>query len=59
MTINTIEQEIAEYREKINDLIFLISEMDVPNAYMDIEVKIAITSANWTLDKYSKKITIN
>ena len=54
MTTNTTAQEIAEYRETIKALLDTIEFMEgrhIPPELLNMVTK----SANWSLDKYSKK----
>ena len=54
MTINTMVQEISEYRETIKALIDTIEFME--NGHIPPELlNMVIKSANWSLDKHSKK----
>ena len=54
MTINTTEQEIAEYRAQLK---LMIEVIDIwHNGRMPTElVSTIITNVHWSLDKYSKK----
>ena len=54
MTINTMVQEISEYRETIKALLDTIEFMEgghIPPELLNMVTK----SAHWSLDKYSKK----
>ena len=55
MTINNMVQEIAEYREQIKMLIQTVDTLAGSSSNMSRQsVEILLTSAQWTLDKYSK-----
>ena len=54
MTTNTTAQEIAEYRETIKALLDTIEFMEGGNIPPDL-LALVTKSANWSLDKYSKK----
>ena len=54
MTVNTTEQEIAEYRETIKALLDTIEFMEGGHIPPDL-LAVVTKSANWSLDKYSKK----
>ena len=57
MTINTTEQEIAEYREQIKLTLTLIDVLYMDRKGPTKMVSTMITNVHWTLDKYSKKET--
>ena len=54
MTINNMVQEISEYRETIKALIDTIEFMENGNIPPEL-LALVTKSANWSLDKYSKK----
>tara|TARA_R110000868_G_scaffold41982_5_gene142502 strand:+ start:114 stop:323 length:210 start_codon:yes stop_codon:yes gene_type:complete len=54
MTVNSKEQERAEYRERIKALIATVEFLSGGPVVPDV-VEMALQSAYWTLDKYSKK----
>jgi hypothetical protein len=53
MTINTMVQEIAEYRETIKALLDTIEFMEGGHIPPDL-LAVVTKSANWSLDKHSK-----
>jgi hypothetical protein len=58
MTINTMVQEIAEYRETIKALLDTIEFMEGGHIPPDL-LALVTKSANWALDKPRKKRSIN
>ena len=54
MTINTTEQEIAEYREQIKSMIEIIGILHKGRMPTEL-VWTILTNAHWTLDKYPQE----